>query len=150
MSGNSPEKRNNLISDIKERGIRITPQRAIILQAIESLTGHVTAEEIFTEVQKVNEYISLATVYRTLDMLKDLGLVAESHMGTATTHYALKAHGDHHHAVCRICSHSVDLPINFFDEMSAQLEDEFGFTADVNHIVILGWCKHCRENALAN
>ena len=150
MSSNGSERGNSLIGDLKERGIRVTPQRAIILQAIESLTGHVTAEEIFTEVQKVNEYISLATVYRTLDMLKDLGLVAESHMGTATTHYALKAHGDHHHAVCRICSHSIDLPIDFFDEISTQLQDDFGFTADVNHIVILGWCQHCRDEAMTN
>lgn len=147
MSSNTSQQPNNLIADLKERGIRVTPQRAIIVQAIGNLPGHVTAEEIFTEVQKVNQYISLATVYRTLDMLRDLGLVAESHMGTTTTHYALKTHGDHHHAVCRICNQSVDLPPDFFDGMADQLRRDFDFVADVNHIVVLGWCQHCQDAA---
>jgi len=144
MSSETLGKQNVLIADLKERGIRVTPQRAIILQAIESLEGHVTADEIFDKVQRVNEYISLATVYRTLDMLKDLGLVAESHMGTTTTHYALKTHGDHHHAVCRICGRAVDLPTDFFDPMAARLRSEHGFIADVNHMVVLGWCERCQ------
>jgi Fur family ferric uptake transcriptional regulator len=147
MSSKSSQQQNNLIADLKERGIRVTPQRAIILQTISSLPGHVTAEDIFTEVQKVNEYISLATVYRTLDMLKDLGLVAESHMGTTTTHYALKTHGDHHHAVCRICNQSIDLPPDFFDAVADRLHDEYNFVADVNHIVVLGWCQTCQDSA---
>ena len=132
-----------LIAELRGRGLRITPQRVIILQAIESLSGHVTVEEIYTAVQEVNAYISLATVYRTLDMLKDLGLVAESNMGTSTTHYALRTHSDHHHAVCRICNRSIDLPLDYFESMARRLDNEHHFVADVNHLVILGWCREC-------
>ncbi|MCB0162466.1 MAG: transcriptional repressor, partial [Caldilineaceae bacterium] len=76
----------NLVRDLKLRGVRVTPQRAIILEAIEQLPGHMTAEEIYNAVQAVNAYISLATVYRTLDLLREMGLVTEARMGTTTVH----------------------------------------------------------------
>ena len=143
MSIRLKNQHNELVSELRGRGIRITPQRAIILEAIEGLNGHVTAEAIYEAVQEINSYISLATVYRTLDMLKDLGLVAESNMGTATTHYALRTHSDHHHAVCRICNRAIDLPLDYFESMAQRLENEHHFVADVNHLVILGWCREC-------
>ncbi|HRV91220.1 MAG TPA: transcriptional repressor, partial [Anaerolineae bacterium] len=71
---------SELVNDLKERGLRVTPQRAIILEAIEGLSGHITAEDIFGVVKEVNSYISLATVYRTLELLKELGLIIESNM----------------------------------------------------------------------
>jgi len=133
----------HLIEDLKERGIRVTPQRAIILEVLEGLSGHITAEDIFAGVQKVNAYISLATVYRTLDLLKELGLITESSMGTSSSHYALKTHGNHHHAVCRVCNKIIELPSNFVEPISNQLQNEYGFIADDNHVVIFGWCEVC-------
>lgn len=140
----------SLIQELKERGLRVTPQRAIIVEAIEGLAGHITAEEIFAEVQKVNSYISLATVYRTLDVLKEIGLVTESHMGTTMTHYALRTHANHHHAICRVCQGSIELPTDFFDETARRLHTDFGFTADVDHVVIFGWCSHCQPELSAS
>ena len=137
--------RRDLIEDLRARGVRVTPQRAIILEAIEGLSGHVTAEEIFSEVQRVNAYISLATVYRTLDLLQELGLVTESNMGTTTSHYALKTHGNHHHAVCRLCHKTIELPANFVAGISRRLRSDYHFIADDNHIVIFGWCERCYE-----
>lgn len=148
MSTRPKNQHSELVAELRERGIRMTPQRAIILQAIEELTGHVTAEEIYAAVQEINSYISLATVYRTLDMLKDLGLVAESNMGTTTTHYALRTHSDHHHAVCRICNRSIDLPLDYFESMAHRLDTEHHFVADVNHLVILGWCRECLPDGI--
>lgn len=136
---------SSLIQGLKERGLRVTPQRAIIMQAMEGLTGHITAEEIFAEVQQVNRYISLATVYRTLDVLKELGLVTESHMGTTATHYALRTHANHHHAICRTCSGSIELPTDFFEATAQRLQEDFGFSADVDHVVIFGWCRECQR-----
>lgn len=136
----------SLIDALKERGMRVTPQRAIILEAMENLPGHVTAEEIFTVVKDVNAYVSLATVYRTLELLRELGLVTESHMGTGTTHYALHTHGTHHHAICRNCEMSIELPHDFFRTLAHQLEQDYGFVADTDHTVVFGWCRHCRDN----
>lgn len=133
---NAPQ---NLIAELKDRGVRVTPQRAIILQAIESLKGHITAEQIFNEVHQVNSYISLATVYRTLDLLKEMGLLTESHMGTGTAHYALRTHGPHHHAVCRATQKTIELPPDFFDEVVQRLKEEYNFVVDDHHIVMFGW-----------
>jgi Fur family ferric uptake transcriptional regulator len=93
----------DLLEELKSRGIRVTPQRAIILDAIESISGHFTAEDVYAAVQKVSSYINVATVYRTLDLLKELDLISEADMGAAATHYALRTHGAHHHAICRAC-----------------------------------------------
>lgn len=134
-----------LIGDLRDRGTRVTPQRAIIIKAIEKLPGHFTADEIFDEVQKVSSYISLATVYRTLDMLKEMQLVSESHMGTSPTHYALISHATHHHAVCRNCQQTIELPVDLFEPVVKALRDDHGFIADVNHLVVFGWCRACQE-----
>lgn len=137
------ENHAGLIEALREKGYRVTPQRAIILEAIGSLSGHVTAEQIFEVVKQHSPYISLATVYRTLDLLQELGLITESHMGTATSHFALRTHGTHHHAVCRICKQSVELPDDYFQAVEARIRTEFNFVVDANHVVIFGWCEHC-------
>src|SRR5262245_27748172 len=125
-------KKRGLINELKTRGYRVTPQRAIILEAIEELPGHMTAEEIFEVVQQTSSYISLATVYRTLDLLKELGLITESHMGTTTTHYAPISHGPHHHAVCRKCNRSIELSHAVFEPIAEELRTQHSFVADVN------------------
>lgn len=137
------ENHAGLIEALREKGYRVTPQRAIILEAIGSLSGHVTAEQIFEVVKQHSPYISLATVYRTLDLLQELGLITESHMGTATSHFALRTHGTHHHAVCRICKQSVELPDDYFQAVETRIRTEFNFVVDANHVVIFGWCEHC-------
>lgn len=134
---------SHLVNDLKERGLRVTPQRAIILESIEGLSGHITAEDIFGVVKEVNSYISLATVYRTLELLKELGLITESNMGTSTTHYALRTHGTHHHAVCRVCGKTMELPSSMFEPIIEQLDSEFDFIADAHHMVVMGWCREC-------
>lgn len=133
------KKRPDLIEELKSRGVRLTPQRAIILQAIQNLQGHMTAEDIFNKIQAITPYISLATVYRTLDLLKELGLIIESHMGTGTAYYALRSHGPHHHAVCRATKQTIELPSDFFEPIVDRLRTEYDFVVDDNHIVIFGW-----------
>ncbi len=141
MSESSP-----LVEELRARGVRMTPQRAIILQTIEQLPGHLTAEEIYATVQETSPYISLATVYRTLDLLNEMGLISETRMGKTTTHYALKAHATHHHAVCRICQRTYELPDDLFAPLVERLAREYGFVADVDHAVIHGWCAQCADS----
>lgn len=132
-----------LIDTLKSRGIRVTPQRAIILAAIEQMPGHITAEEIYDSVQRVNSYINLATVYRTLDLLRELDLVTEADMGTGATHYALHTHGTHHHAICRTCGRSIEFSDDLLEALTKDLRSRYGFVADANHTVIFGWCEGC-------
>lgn len=132
-----------LTDTLKSRGIRMTPQRAIILAAIEQMSGHITAEEIFESVQQVNSYINLATVYRTLDLLRELDLVTEADMGTGAMHYALHTHGTHHHAICRTCGRSIEFSDGLIESLARDLRACYRFIADANHTVIFGWCEGC-------
>jgi Fur family transcriptional regulator, ferric uptake regulator len=132
-----------LVEELKAHGIRVTPQRAIILETIEQMSGHVTAEEVYAAVEKVNRYINLATVYRTLELLKDLDLITEADMGTGAPQYALRSHGPHHHAICRVCGRSFEFPHTLLAPVIQGLDDQFHFVADAHHVVIFGWCSAC-------
>jgi Fur family transcriptional regulator, ferric uptake regulator len=134
-----------LIEELKSHGIRVTPQRAIILEAIENMSEHFTAEEIYAAVQKVSAYINIATVYRTLELLKELEMITDSDMGTSAIHYALRTHGPHHHAICRTCGRSFEFPDTFLKGAIDRLNDEFAFVADAHHVVIFGWCACCLQ-----
>lgn len=132
-----------LIDALKSRGLRVTPQRAIILSTIEQMPGHMTVEQIFEQVQRVNSYINLATVYRTLELLRELDLVTEADMGTGVMHYALHTHATHHHAICRHCGRSLEFPHDLLSPLLDRLRADYRFHADADHTVIFGWCDAC-------
>jgi Fur family ferric uptake transcriptional regulator len=124
--------------------MRVTPQRAIIFDAIEKLEGHITAEEIFQEVQQINPYISLATVYRTLELLQDLNLVTPTNLGGSQTFFALEGHGAHHHLVCQQCGNIEEFSDDLLKPLRTNLLDRHGFEAQVNHMSVFGLCRVCR------
>jgi len=132
-----------LVNRLHARGICITPQRAMILRAVEAMPGHVTAEELYAAVQAESPYVNLATVYRTLDLLKSLDLITDADMGTGATHFALRSHADHHHAICRVCRHSVEFPDHLLSGLIRDLHTGYGFEAEANHIVVFGLCAAC-------
>jgi Fur family ferric uptake transcriptional regulator len=134
-----------LIEELKRSGVRVTPQRAIILEAIEQMPGHITAEDVFTAVHQVNRYVNLATVYRTLDLLRELDLIIETDMGASAIQFALQTHGSHHHAVCRRCGRSFEFPDALLAPVIDELATHYHFTADARHVVIFGWCASCSE-----
>ncbi len=140
-------KQNNhstLIEELQTRGIRVTPQRAIIFEAIEQLEGHITAEDIYEEVQKVNPYVSLATVYRTLELLQGLSLINQTNFGRSQTYFALKNHGPHHHLVCAECGRIEEFSDELLACIRADLETQYGFEAHTDHMSIFGLCQQCR------
>lgn len=136
-----------LVQRLRSRGLRVTPQRAMILRAIEEKPGHITAEEVHAAVRRVSPYVNLATVYRTLDLLRELDLITVADMGTGATHYALRSHANHHHAICRNCRHSIEFPPDLLHEFVAGLRERYGFCVDADHIVVFGTCKRCAERA---
>lgn len=140
------QRQNSLIEELQARGMRVTPQRAIIFEAIEKLEGHITAEDIYQRVQKINSYISLATVYRTLELLQELNLISQTNFGRSQAYFALKDHGAHHHLVCLKCRHIEEFPDNLFDSFRRKLEEQYGFRADTQHMSIFGICQTCQEN----
>ena len=137
----------SLIEELQMRGMRVTPQRAIIFEAIEKLEGHITAEEIYTEVQQVNAYISLATVYRTLELLQELNLITPTNLGGSQTYFALKDHGAHHHLVCLECGAIEEFDDELFDPVRVALAQHYGFQVHTDHMSLFGVCRSCHATS---
>jgi Fur family ferric uptake transcriptional regulator len=132
-----------LLETLRERGYRLTPQRMMVVEAIEASSDHISAEEIHAAARARYPYLNISTVYRTLDLLKEEGLVAETDLGEGrfVYHPAGKAH--HHHLVCRKCGSVTDIDASVFDRLRDDINDRYGFDAEFEHIAVFGTCKGC-------
>ena len=134
---------DSIVDALRKAGIRLTPQRLLVLQAIAESPGHVDAEAIHRSARKTYPYIDIATVYRTLQMLKRLNLVTEVGLGSRL-HYELAIGGTrHHHMVCDECGGAFDLSPAYLGEFRATLKREFGFEPKLNNFSITGICASC-------
>ena len=131
------------ITIIKERGLKLTPQRRLILDIIDKSHTHLTAEEIVSLVQAKMPGVNKSTIYRTLELLDEIGCVVkgESH-SRFIYHHAEEGH--HHHIECRACGNTVDCGEDLFASVEEALYKEYGFCADFKHMVIKGLCSQCR------
>ncbi len=137
--------RTELLEALRERGFRLTPQRMMVLEAIESSDDHISAEEIHAKARAQYPYMNISTVYRTLDLLKELGLAAEADMGGGRLVYHPEGKAQHHHLVCRKCGKVTDIDVSVFRQLRDNLRDEYGFDADLEHIGIFGTCTRCES-----
>mgnify|MGYP001086584098 CR=1 FL=1 len=96
---------------LKARGLRLTPQREMVLAALHTFGGHASVQEIHRRVQLKSESVERSTVYRTLELLRDMGLVIEVDMGDNVLRYELTVHGPHAHLVCTRCGHVATLDL---------------------------------------
>ena len=132
---------DDLAARLREQGLRLTPQRQLILRAVEEL-GHATPDEVLAHVRSQVSSVNASTVYRTFEVLEELGLVRHTHLSDrAPTYHSTREH-EHVHAVCRRC-HSVRSydPAVVAPLVAALGED--GFTVDVGHLAIFGVCADC-------
>ena len=127
---------------LKEKGLRLTPQRRLILDIIHDTRTHLTADEILKYVQSRVAGVNKSTVYRTLELLEELGCVYRSETeGRFIYHHAEEGH--HHHLVCRSCGKSTDCTEDLFLPIESKLVYRYGFKADLNHMVVSGLCQEC-------
>lgn len=126
------------------RGYRVTPQRTLVLAAVNDL-GHATPEDILLRVQAEAPRVNLSTVYRTLEVLEDVGLVTHAHLGHGSPTYHSVADDVHIHLVCRQCESVDSIPAASARGFLDALERECGFATDVGHMAIHGLCRTCRE-----
>jgi Fur family ferric uptake transcriptional regulator len=138
---------HTVIGALRDRGHRITPQREIIIEAISHSVRHMTAEEIFGEVQKRTNSVNIATVYRTLEFLVEEGLASRTDLGGGREIYCGKQHGPHIHLVCSLCGAVTEADGRVIDSLQQQLYDRYGFTADLHHASIFGLCDICQAKA---
>ena len=132
---------------LRAAGQKVTPQRLIILTALRHAGGHVTAAQLLEIARQSYPYVDASTVYRTLSSARDLRLISETNMGSGETLYEWLGADRHHHLICRRCGQVASLDEAHLDALSAALERETGFKADLDHIAIFGTCAACSSTA---
>ncbi len=126
---------------LHERGMRMTPQRQLVLDAVREL-GHATPEQICQRVQVTAPTVNITTVYRTLDLLDRLGLVRHTHLGHGAPNYSVDEH-EHVHLVCHRCGRVDEVPCELLSPLGGTLRDEYGFELDASHLALSGTCREC-------
>jgi len=134
-----------MIGELSKQGYRLTPQRMMILSAIENSDNHISAEEIYAQVVAKYPNVNISTVYRTLELLKRLGLVTETDMGEGRVRYHPAEKGHHHHLVCQECGAIIDLDESLLASLKSALLREYKFSADLRHLAIFGRCINCSK-----
>ena len=139
------EQPRDIAGELSKQGYRLTPQRMMILSAIENSDNHISAEEIYAQIVAKYPNVNISTVYRTLELLKRLGLVTETDLGEGRVRYHPAEKGRHHHLVCRECGAIIDLDEPLLSSLKSALLREYKFSADLRHLAILGRCVNCRK-----
>ncbi|CAN5293442.1 transcriptional repressor [soil metagenome] len=133
-------------SELRARGYRLTPQRQLVLEAVGRL-GHATPEEIATTVHETASGVNISTVYRTLELLEELGLVQHAHLGHGAPTYSVASDHEHVHLVCRDCGEVDEAPPEVARPIVDELAATRGFQVDVGHFAVFGRCRACAETA---
>jgi Fur family ferric uptake transcriptional regulator len=130
--------------EIRARGLRLTPQRQLVLNAVRELV-HATPEDIAQNVRQMHPGINLSTVYRNLETLETAGFIVHTHLGHGGATYHAAEELTHLHLVCSICGDIGDAPIETAANFVNALADDYGFKTDVTHFAITGTCQKCSK-----
>ncbi len=133
----------SLRQTLHQRGLRMTPQRQLVLDAVRAL-GHATPEQICAQVQVHAPAVNITTIYRTLDLLERLGLVVHTHLGHGAPSYSPQQH-EHVHLVCHWCGTVSEVSRDVLDELGERLRRDAGFQLDAAHVALSGTCTDCAE-----
>lgn len=127
---------------LRAGGYRLTPQRELVLDAVARLR-HATPDAVLAEVQRTARAVNASTIYRTLELLEELGLVAHTHLGHGAPTYHPAEDTDHLHLVCRDCGGVEEADLGVADELVGRLAARHGFDTDVRHFAFYGRCARC-------
>lgn len=127
-------------------GLRITSQRALILEVIRRRQGHLDADEVYRQAREKQPRLSLSTVYRTLQTLKKLGLVKEVHFDEAHHHYEIKPPTEHHHLVCVNCGRVIEFQYPLARLVKKNVAEAKDFDITGSEVRMTGYCPTCRED----
>jgi Fur family ferric uptake transcriptional regulator len=136
---------SSLAEMLRSRGLRVTAQRQLVLSAVLDL-GHATPDQVLAKISESAPGVNITTVYRTLELLEELGLVTHAHLSHGATTYHGVADNPHIHLVCRECRAVDDVPATMLADLAARLRDSHGFSVDVGHVALFGVCAACRAS----
>jgi Fe2+ or Zn2+ uptake regulation protein len=128
---------------LRKRGYRLTPQRFMIMSVIQDAKEHLSVEQIAERVQERNPYVSLSTIYRTLELLRELGLVREHHLPGEQPRYEIAEGKTHHHLICRGCRAIIHLDEELLGNLPEKLQEEYHFHGLTLDLMVTGYCPAC-------
>ena len=129
---------------LRARGLRWTPQRRIVLQVLEETDGHVTGAELVERCRAIDGTTIPSTVYRTLDVLEDLGVVRHAHGVGGREEFHVRPAAEHGHLHCATCGGSWELEEAAAAPIRAAVAGSHDFEVDLSHVTIAGRCGTCR------
>jgi Fur family transcriptional regulator, ferric uptake regulator len=133
---------SSLAEVLRSRGLRLTAQRQLVLEAVHDL-GHATPEQVHAKVSQVAAGVNITTVYRTLELLEELGLVTHTHLSHHAATYHTVGEVQHAHLVCRTCGGVTEVASRQLAPLAETLEAEHGFLIDIGHVALFGLCVRC-------
>lgn len=132
----------SLAEVLRARGLRLTAQRQLVLEAVHSL-GHATPDQVHARVAETAAGVNITTVYRTLELLEELGLVTHAHLSHGAPTYHTVGEVQHVHLVCRRCGAVTEISSGALAPLARTLHDEHGFYVDIGHVALFGQCAAC-------
>jgi Fur family ferric uptake transcriptional regulator len=138
------------MKELAERGIRITAQRRLLVRIIQDSPRHLDVATLLEIAKKQDPNIDRATVYRTIALLKDRGLIDEldlMHIEGEKHYYEAKTNRDHCHMACFRCGAIMEYVSSSFEKLKKEMARESGFQIRVVRLEVGGFCKRCRKAA---
>jgi len=131
---------------MRERGMRWTPQRRLLLNVLsEAKGGHVTATELLDRCRATDPQTTPSTVYRTLDVLEELGLVRHAHGADGREEFHILPEREHGHLTCSSCGRSWEIEADEAASLVGSLTQGRGFRVDLSHLAVVGLCTDCQR-----
>ncbi len=139
----------NRKNDNPIQGHPLTNQRRLLLELLRDAEGHIDAKELYLRASTRDESISPATVYRTLNLFTELGLVDEMRLGKIRCYYEVKKSPEYQHLVCRGCGKVMEFQNHHFHKLVKAVQREHGFKVTRAELYLEGYCPECEEKEKA-
>jgi len=138
---------DSLLDLLKARGLRMTPQRRAIVTEVMGSKGHISPTIVARHVRERVPGVNASTVYRTLDLLEEMGVLSHAHLESGAE-YHRKSESDHVHLTCSSCGAQESLSMVEAKRLKRLIAQHHGFTPDFTHFAISGLCAHCSGSRL--
>jgi len=136
----------NLKENSSVKGRAITNQRRLLLELLREADDHIDAKELYLRANAKDECISMATVYRSLNLFKELGLIDELRFSNSIRcYYEIKHSPEHQHLICQCCGKVMEFHNPYFQKLVEAVQREHGFKVTKAELYLAGYCQECGE-----
>jgi Fur family ferric uptake transcriptional regulator len=123
----------------------MTPQRQLVLDVVGAMHGHISVDQVHQQVISQFPDVHITTVYRTLEVLEELGIVRHTHFHDGVAQYQRTDEAPHHHMVCTVCQADIELDLEILEPLAEELQRRYGFKSNLAHSAIIGVCRTCQS-----